>query len=99
MRWTHLMTTAMLLSVSAPLAVASELQPCAPSATTPDAAFSLSGSDYYVRHVEGGAPRAELWRESNGVPGFQPSSAMACGAAADTLELSQCLSRYCLVSL
>lgn len=98
MRWTPLMTAALLVAIPLPVAAAEEAS-CSPRSAEADALTTPDGQTYYSRYVATGQAHFELWKETNGEPGFQDKASLSCGGKADTLEESFCLSRFCLLTL
>lgn len=75
MRWTYVLSAMLLMGSLIPMAGANDAlcTPVADSTVKPiaDRYYRLQGADL------------DVWRETNGIPGLQLDSEMACGAKAD----------------
>lgn len=78
MRWTYVLCATFVVGSLIPAATADEASEalCTPVA---DATAQKVADRYYKQSATG----FEIWRETNGIPGLQENSEMACGAPAD----------------
>lgn len=76
MRWTYVLCAAFVVGSLIPAATADTSALCAPVA---DATAKAIADRYYKQN----GAELDIWRETNGIPGLQLNSEMACGAAAD----------------
>jgi len=90
LNWQPMLATALLTTALLPFAGAAAPPPdCAPSAA-PATQVHTDPVTYERVYSAFGRTYVELWQESNGVSGLQPSSTWNCGGAADTLLDSAC---------
>lgn len=75
MRWTYVLCAMLVMGSLIPMAGATDAL-CTPVA---DATAKPIADRYYK--LQGA--ELDVWRETNGIPGLQLDSEMACGAAAD----------------
>lgn len=80
-----------LLAACAPLATPPAEAACYPAADDTATAIGVGDATFYHKTWGRTTRYHEIWQETNGIPGLQLDSGMACGGFRDTLRSSACI--------